>query len=120
MFDRDAFPAGNFNSAIAKAEANGFRVAYSNESFELWYVLHFGYHQSASTRGELCDKLSRLLGHSYDKNSTTMYETLRPNQLEAIRNAKALLKFHDVLTPEQCNPSTKVFELVEALNRSAH
>ena len=35
VFDRDSFPAQNFNEAIALAERQGFQVAYSNEAFEL-------------------------------------------------------------------------------------
>ena len=41
VFDKDDFPDKNFNAAIALAKRNRIRVAYSNQSFELWYVLHF-------------------------------------------------------------------------------
>lgn len=34
VFDKDDFPASDFNQAIALAERNGFRVAYSNQAFE--------------------------------------------------------------------------------------
>lgn len=37
VFDKDDFPANDFNQAIALAERNGFRVAYSNQAF-LSYV----------------------------------------------------------------------------------
>ena len=33
VFDKDDFPAKDFNDAIALAERNGFKVAYSNSSF---------------------------------------------------------------------------------------
>lgn len=39
VFDRDDFP--DFNKAIELARQNGLQVAWSNESFELWYLLHF-------------------------------------------------------------------------------
>jgi len=39
VFDRDSFKADAFDNAIYKAEANDFNVAYSNEAFELWYLL---------------------------------------------------------------------------------
>ncbi len=35
----------DFNNAIAVAEANNFGVAYSNQAFEYWILLHFDDHQ---------------------------------------------------------------------------
>ena len=119
VFDRDAFPTGSFNSAIDRAKANGFRVAYSNEAFELWYLLHFDLHQSAISRHQYCEKLTELLGSRYNKSDPRMYHTLLSRQATAIRHARALMTFHGTDNPEQNNPSTTVHELVEALNRSS-
>ncbi|WP_243651314.1 RloB family protein [Hymenobacter gummosus] len=47
VFDRDSFPANNFNSAIARALANGLHVAYSNQAFEYWLLLHFENHDGS-------------------------------------------------------------------------
>ena len=41
VFDRDSFQPNSFNSAILKAAANGIECAWSNQAFELWYLLHF-------------------------------------------------------------------------------
>lgn len=41
VFDRDDF--AHFNAAIDQARAKGLQVAYSNQAFELWYLLHFCY-----------------------------------------------------------------------------
>jgi hypothetical protein len=43
VFDRDegVWTAQNFNNALQNAKTYGFQVAYSNECFELWYILHF-------------------------------------------------------------------------------
>jgi hypothetical protein len=43
VFDRDSFPANRFNDALQKARISELHVAYSNEAFELWYILHFEY-----------------------------------------------------------------------------
>jgi hypothetical protein len=43
VFDRDSFPVDSFNSALALARLHSFHVAYSNEAFELWYLLHYHY-----------------------------------------------------------------------------
>jgi len=43
VFDRDAFPSAHFNEAIETCKREGFDCAWSNEAFELWYLLHFQY-----------------------------------------------------------------------------
>lgn len=39
VIDKDLF--NDFDEAIKKAENEGLSVAWSNQSFELWYLLHF-------------------------------------------------------------------------------
>ena len=39
VFDKDDYP--DFDEAIELAKKNGFEVAYSNQAFELWFLLHF-------------------------------------------------------------------------------
>ncbi len=119
VFDRDSFPSDAFNSAVRKAEANGFRVAYSNEAFELWYLLHFHYHDAAISRVAYRDKLNECLGRRYEKNDTALYEELLSRQTEAIRNARHLLEHYLEDNPQRNTPSTTVHLLVEQLNKSA-
>ena len=38
VFDKDEFPAKDFNEAIVMGQKNGIEVAWSNEAFELWYL----------------------------------------------------------------------------------
>jgi hypothetical protein len=45
VFDRDSFSKTDFNNALLLALQNGIEVAYSNEAFEVWYLLHFSYFQ---------------------------------------------------------------------------
>ena len=52
VFDRDSFKSTSFNSAILKARANGIDCAWSNEAFELWYLLHFHNRITAMDRKE--------------------------------------------------------------------
>lgn len=61
--------------------------------------------------------LTKLLGHKYEKNSEIIYEELLDRQVEAIRNSKHLHATYSPCNPERDNPSTTVFELVEALNK---
>ncbi len=117
VFDKDSFKDDNFDNVIDKAKAKGYNVAYSNEAFELWYLLHFHYYNTGMSREQYGEKLSKVLGFTYEKNSNEMYDTLKPLQDEAIANAKRLLATYKPHIPNKDNPSTTVFELVEYLNR---
>ncbi|WP_420265441.1 RloB family protein [Candidatus Magnetominusculus dajiuhuensis] len=128
VFDRDSNPPQDFNEAIRLAESNKIHVAYSNEAFELWYLLHFNYHDSAMSRklyeGKLTDNIIKLTGdneYKYEKNSEDMYDKLKEKHNTAIKNAKRLLDHYkdndpNGLNPGKNNPSTTVHLLVEELN----
>ena len=115
VFDKDNFPDKNFNAAIALASNNGVKVAYSNQSFELWYVLHFHYMDNAIPRTDYMQKLSKELNHDYEKNSETIYDELRPRQDTAIKNAERLLDQYNPVRPSRDDPSTTVHKLVQQL-----
>ena len=119
VFDKDSFPAQDFNQAIELAETNGIRAAYSNEAFELWYLLHYNYHDTAMHRSLYCDKLSEQLGQEYKKNCKEMYDILEPRLPDAIRNASKLLESYTPHNPAQDNPCTTVHLLVDQLNRKS-
>lgn len=122
VFDKDDFKK-NFNAAINKAINNNLKVAYSNESFELWFLLHFCYLSSAISRKDYVSKLTDFLRKTtgskkiqYSK-SLDMYSFIRNNELDAIKNAKKLLNiFKDEKSYSEKNPSTTVHQLVERLN----
>ncbi len=117
VFDRDSFPKVRFNRAIQIAINHKIRVAYSNEAFEVWYLLHFEYFVTAMSRREYQAKLSSLLGHGYEKNSSTLYQELLDKQTRAIERAKKLIdEYKPAINPEKDNPSTTVHQLVEVLN----
>lgn len=117
VFDRDSNPLQNFNNAIAKARENNIKIAYSNESFELWYILHFEYLQSALSRERYIEKLNNVLELRYQKNSENMYNNLKDKQAQAIRNANKLLHNYNPPNPAKDNPSTTVHLLVNELNK---
>ena len=117
VFDRDNFPAENFNAALELAQQQGIRVAYSNEAFELWYVLHFNYLDTGISRADYCERLSGLLGHPYAKNDPNTYAELLLRQPVALRNAQTLLSTWQPPHPESDKPSTTVHVLVTELNK---
>lgn len=117
VFDRDSFPVDKFNRSLELAQKHNINIAYSNEGFEIWYLLHFNFYDTAISRQNYKRMLSQLLTHRYQKNSETIYEELKSRQPNAIRNARKLLAQYPFPNPAKDNPSTTVHLLVEQLNR---
>ncbi|OOV14433.1 RloB family protein [Deinococcus sp. LM3] len=117
VFDKDDFPDQNFTNAIQKALSKGFRVAWSNESFELWYLLHYRFTTAHLPRSVVYTELSTHFGKKYDKNIVGLYKILLQNQKTAIQNADNLesTQTRDGKTPAQGNPWTLVHHLVKEL-----
>lgn len=117
VFDKDDFPEANFTNAIAKAKAKGFKLAWSNECFELWYLLHFTYTTAHLPRKKIFSELETHLGKEYDKNLQGIYASLLSNQQTAITNAEKLEKtqLSDGKTPTKGNPWTLVHHLIKEL-----
>jgi hypothetical protein len=121
VFDRD----DNTNEMLEKAKRiamkEGYQIAFSNPSFEVWFLLHF-HNQTAPV--EDCDAAIKLLKQKgrleqYEKNKD-VYEQLKPLQSIAIERARkriaALEEEHKEVISRQSNPVTSVAELVEYLN----
>ncbi len=125
----------DFNNALKNAKSKksnlNIEVAYTNDSFELWYLLHFEYRNSAISRDEILTqvikrlkefdayKFAKLSRDNIKQENYTRYifETLKPLQEVAIRNTKKLLEsYGNAHNPESDNPSTRVHLLVEILN----
>lgn len=117
VFDIDNCTPAQVNEAIRLAEENQIGVAYSNQAFELWYLLHFDYHNSSIDRRQYMSKLTKSLGVAYAKNSPDLYIRLLTRQGTAIQNAKRLLATYDHPDPCRDDPCTTVFRLVEELIR---
>ena len=124
VFDRDSFPPDQFNNAIAIANKHKFGVAYTNEAFELWYLLHFNLYTTSMTRKTLVKKLDEIMQDKYKvrykKNCTNMYEIIKDRQAFAITNSQKLIEMHNnisELNPEKNNPCTTVQNLVIELNK---
>jgi len=118
VFDKDDNPDKNFEKAISLSRKHKIKIAYSNECFELWYLLHFHYTQNAMNRPEYIKRLSELLGKPYTKNSIEMYDLILSKQNDGIRNAEKLMsQYLPIHTASLRRPSTTVHFLVNELNR---
>lgn len=116
VFDRDDH--NDFNKAIECAETQGINVAYSNEAFELWLILHFEYLQTSYGRDNFSKKLTNLLGRKYEKSDPRTYEAVKDLESVAIRNAKRLEQEHNnsgVTSYIKRDPSTTMYKLIERL-----
>lgn len=118
VFDKDDFADSDFNAAIQKAQGNGFKVAYSNQAFEYWYLLHFNLYQGSIHRSRYADMLTNLLGFKYGKSrgvSVKVFNIIYPKTLIAIDNAKKVISQFDGSNPAKEESSTTVCDLVEQL-----
>ncbi len=117
VFDKDDY--NDFDEAIAYAKENGFNVAYSNQAFELWLLLHFNLCCGPLHRSKYADKLSKYLGEPYSKKAgyaKILYQRIKPLEQTAIQNAETLLAEKTRVDPSMAESSTTVHELVKSLN----
>lgn len=132
VFDKDDFAAQDFNNAINIGRAQGFGVAYSNQAFEYWLLLHFNDHQGgAMSRADYntaINEHTQTLGVTYDGNGTkivtpALFELLEgvDRQTDRVRRDLAIQRasrihnskgHHSPATEES---STTVYELVKEI-----
>ena len=120
VFDKDDFPAKDFNQAIQFAQKNGFRVAYSNQAFEYWFLLHYNLYTGSIHRNQYKDMLTKLTGMPYNKSDgygAVMYNILLSRQQHAISNAETVLQEISHGNPAEEESSTTVHNLVLELNK---
>ena len=124
VIDKDSFSKDNFKGTIETARQKDICVAYSNECYELWLLLHFKNVTAYKTRDEIRKELNiefqNNFGYKYDKAEKRVYGMLIDRQEDAIKRAQKLienlLKLNGKLDPYNDNPSTKMHLLVECLN----
>lgn len=121
VFDKDDWSMNRYQQAFIEAEKrNDVSAIWANECFELWYLLHFAYHNSGSHRSEIYKKLeaSDRLGKHYEKGDTSIYDQLRERLEVALKNANRLFLCAKGESPNQpwtVNPSTNVQDVVRKL-----
>lgn len=132
VFDKDDFNEQDFNDAIRIAKSNTFGVAYSNQAFEYWFILHFNDHQGGGMhRNEYNDRINGLLKPykvKYDGNGSKIVEEdffelldgidekTKSKRVDlAIARAERNDKQFDHTNPAREESSTTVFRLVQEL-----
>ncbi|QJD81624.1 RloB family protein [Spirosoma rhododendri] len=134
VFDKDDFPAQDFNEAVRLAEQlfGPGRVAYSNQAFEYWLLLHFLDHQGGAMHRRQYDaRLNECLnpfGVQYDGQASKLVsneffdlllaidpKTDKPRVRQAISRAERLDERYDHSNPAMEDSSTTVFRLVKVI-----
>ncbi len=100
------------------AKKHNIEIVTSTPSFELWFLLHFGYTTKVFvSNSELIDELEKWIPN-YSKSQNT-FGVVRDLTAKAIKNAKKLeqhqLDSGKELDNENCNPYTGVYKITEEL-----
>lgn len=123
VFDKDEFK--DFNKAIEDAKKEGMNCAWSNQAFELWYVLHFQYLDTGVDRKQYIEmiedkvrKASKSKKFKYKKNDVGFYQILQEHgdEEQAIKRAQKLREIRgEEKNYAAHNPRTEVDLLVDEL-----
>lgn len=134
VFDKDDLDLSegnrnNFEEAFRLAEAEHIRIAWSNECFELWLLLHLNDVEAGVPipRKELYARIEEAINRglatgqefTYDHGDKSVVEIIKKvgNEPLACERAKRLEKYrleHKIPVID-ANPSTRMFDLVELL-----
>ena len=99
-------------------EAEGFGVAWSNQAFEFWFILHFILYHGPLHRSQYAEMLTKLTGMPYSKKAgvaSALYNLLFPKLETAIRNAETVLEDFQSVPPAKSESATTVFRLARQL-----
>jgi len=105
----DAAPseANNLEAAAKKANALGYKLVYSNDSFDLWVWLHYGDPQE-----DYASALNETLQMLYNR----LEEDERAIRAKAIARAKKLYSLQEKRAYADQDALTNIYQLVERLS----
>lgn len=132
VFDKDDLDKseGNinrFNEAFTLGEQNDVKIAYSNECFELWLLLHFEdiNKEAAIPRTEIYNRLENAIkkyepefSYEHGNNNIVDLTSKYGDEDAAIKRAEELFNYHkqEKHQPIESNPNTLVYNLVRELD----
>ena len=111
-----------FKTALEKANGAAIEVAYSNDSFELWLLLHYQDVSREMTAKQLTKRLKDFIPE-YKKADSDIYQKIErsdtSDQAAAGKRAQALIKKHnrEGTEPADANPSTRLHQLIAELTK---
>ena len=118
----------DFDNAIESGVTKDYKIAYSNDCFEVWFYLHYYFSDQKNHRTFYYKQLGSLWNCNYEKDGkkydfclktySLLESDLNASQEKAIERAKKLLDNQKDLTFHEQNPVTLVHELVKFLNEN--
>ncbi|MEI6408394.1 MAG: RloB family protein [Bacteroidota bacterium] len=116
----------DFNESIELARRHDMDVAYSNDSFELWFVLHYQPVEQAFLRFDYYRILTELWNmENYEEDGKKLdfcryiYDLLQndpsSSEARAIERAEQIFRNNEHLPFADQNPCTTIFELIKLL-----
>lgn len=125
LYDKDDFPYDDFDntqySAEQREDKREYKVAWSNECIELWFLLHFQELSANVGREQYYKMLTshfKSIGYEkYEKNLENIYDIISDKTDIAISRAeKQYNEYEKTVPPSRRCPATRIFELIRILN----
>lgn len=117
VYDKDDFPKDDFDNTQFSAEKKKdckYKVAWSNECIELWFLLHFQDVQVNIGRAEYLKRLEKYC--SYSKTDEDLYSKFEDKTDIAIKRAQKLYDSFPIgSAPSSMCPATRFHELIMEL-----
>lgn len=118
VFDRDidarkTTDKQTFNAALDLAERENIHIAYSNDSFELWFLIHFQDVSGNMHRSIVEEKLKKHLPNY--KHGNDIFDKINNHYPQALRRAEQMLSEVEGTPPVDANPCTTIHLLTEKL-----
>lgn len=121
VFDKDEY--FDFHKAICLAKENDIGVAYSNQAFEIWFIMHFKYIYGPINRDKYNSIINTCIkrkdNKKYEKPYIGIYKKLCSKTDKAIENAKIGHQMHikNGGKPSDWESCTTVYKLVSELSK---
>lgn len=118
----------DFDNAIKQGQSKGYKIAYSNDAFELWFYLHYQFTDQNNHRTFYYKAMGKSWGLNYEKDGKSysfcqsIYQKLEEDNLasqdQALERADKLFQDQSHLPFHKQNPITMVYKLVQYLNEN--
>jgi len=127
VFDKDQFPDEAFNAAVNDAPKQGIHVAWSNPSFEFWYLLHLADISRELTPAGCIQEIEKIINAKTSQKSKKAFKYNKAtndfswldreqNETLAISRAEKLVLNMSNQNYAKTNPCTTVYKLVRQLS----
>lgn len=110
FFDHDHSP--HLKEVFDIVESEGFHIAFSAISIELWFIMHFKDCSRTFKDGEECLKYLKKNWPVYHKTKLNHYVELRAYLEQAVARAEQLEKKYEGKVTAEFNPYTSVHQLI--------